>query len=76
LSKQKQSKHGEECTARQRIHKLLRHLEVRLESEQTKATVADYVRLLQLERELDENEGQREIKVSWVDPKDSSVTGK
>jgi hypothetical protein len=32
-----------------------------------KATLADYVRLVQLEKDLDEDE-PREIRVTWVDP--------
>ena len=51
----------------------LTEIENRFESEAGKASVADYIRLLQLERELDEHEGPREIKVTWVETKRSST---
>lgn len=58
---------------RERIHKLLSDIESRFESESGKASVADYIRLLQLERELDEDDGPREIRVTWVEPKKSVI---
>jgi hypothetical protein len=39
------------------IHKLLTEIENRFESESGKASVGDYIRLLQLERELEEDRG-------------------
>ncbi len=54
---------------RERIHKLLSDIESRFESESGKASVADYIRLLQLERELDEDDGPKEIRVTWVESK-------
>jgi hypothetical protein len=59
---------------RERIHKLLSDIESRFESESGKASVADYIRLLQLERELDEEDGPREIRVTWVEPKKAAIT--
>ena len=47
-----------------KIHKLLTAIENRFESKSGKASVTDYIRLLQLERELDEHEGPREIRVA------------
>ena len=56
-------------TTKERIHKLLTEIESRLEADSSKASVADYIRLLQLERELEEeDEAPREIRVTWVDP--------
>lgn len=63
---------AERHTTRERIHKLLADIESRFESESGKASVADYIRLLQLERELEEEEPPREIKVTWVETKRSS----
>lgn len=57
---------------RDRIHKLLADIESRFESESGKASVSDYIRLLQLERELDEEEAPKEIRVRWVETKRSS----
>ena len=35
---------------------------------QTKATLADFIRLTQLERELEEEEQPREIIITWAEP--------
>ena len=53
---------------RQRITKLLRDVEKRLDIENGKVTLADFIRLTQLERELEEEEQPREIIVTWADP--------
>ncbi len=54
---------------KERIQKLLTEIEDRLEADSSKASVADYIRLLQLERELDaEDEAPKELRVTWVDP--------
>lgn len=60
---------------RDRIQKLLGDIESRLESDSGKASINDYIRLLQLERELDDEEGPREITVSWVETRDRSSNG-
>jgi hypothetical protein len=53
---------------RQRITKLLSDVEKRLDIENGKVTLADFIRLTQLERELEEEEQPREIIVTWADP--------
>jgi hypothetical protein len=53
---------------RQRITKLLIDVEKRLDIENGKVTLADFIRLTQLERELEEEEQPREIIVTWKDP--------
>ena len=40
----------------------------RLDIENSKVTLADFIRLTQLERELEEEEQPREIIVTWKDP--------
>lgn len=55
-------------STKEKIHRLLRDIEERMESEGGKASVTDYIRLLQLERELEESERPTEIKVTWVEP--------
>jgi hypothetical protein len=55
-------------TRRQRITKLLIEIEKRLDLENSKVTLADFIRLTQLERELEEEEQPREIIVTWKDP--------
>lgn len=48
------------------VSSLRRQVERKLKTEDAKATYADYIRLLQLEKEMDE-EQPREIKVEWVE---------
>ncbi len=57
-----------EGTRRQRITNLLIGIEKRLDIENSKVTLADFIRLTQLERELEEEEQPREIIVTWKDP--------
>ncbi len=73
MAEKKLNKRNEDRRAtKERIHKLLTDIESRFEAESGKASVADYIRLLQLERELEEaDEGPREIRVTWVDPQES-----
>ena len=59
---------GLEGTRRQRITKLLIGIEKRLDIENSKVTLADFIRLTQLERELEQEERPREIIVTWKDP--------
>jgi len=42
-------------------------MEEKLCTEDVKVSLADYIRLVQLEKELDDDE-PREIKVTWVNP--------
>jgi len=53
---------------RQRISKLLSEIEDRLDFKATKVTLADFIRLTQLERELEDEEQPREIIVTWKEP--------
>jgi len=55
-------------TRRQRITKLLIDIEKRLDLKNSKVTLADFIRLTQLERELEEEEQPREIIVTWKEP--------
>jgi hypothetical protein len=47
------------------ISELIERLGVRLQGDEGKGTVGDYIRLLQLRKELDEQQ-PREIRVTWV----------
>jgi hypothetical protein len=53
---------------KQRISKLLIEIEERLDFKTNKVTLADFIRLTQLERELEEEEQPREIIVTWKEP--------
>jgi len=50
------------------VQKLLKNVEKKLGGEDVKATLGDYIRLVQLQQELEEEE-PKDIKVTWVDPK-------
>ncbi len=53
---------------KERISKLLTDIEERLDLKTSKVTLADFIRLTQLERELEEEEQPREIIVTWKEP--------
>jgi hypothetical protein len=50
------------------VRKLLRKIEKEFKEKETKATLADYIRLTQLERELEEQEQPKEIIITWSEP--------
>ncbi|HUA18307.1 MAG TPA: hypothetical protein VMB25_06145 [Bryobacteraceae bacterium] len=52
---------------KERIHALLTKIEHRLDLDEGKVTLADFIRLTQLERELEQEEQPREIIVTWKD---------
>lgn len=49
------------------VEQVIRNIEKKLEADELKATVGDLIRLVQLEKELAE-EQPKEIKVTWVEP--------
>lgn len=49
---------------------VIARMEAKLKSEDVKPSVGDLIRLLQLEKELEEEEQPKEIEVSWVEPED------
>ena len=53
------------------IKGVLEKMEKQMSDDGMKATMGDYIRLVQLHKELDE-ESPREIKVTWVEPKSGS----
>ena len=55
----------EEMSRRQRVAVLLTKIEGSLNGADGKASVADFIRLLQYERELDQEQQPREMKVTW-----------
>jgi hypothetical protein len=67
---------GRRLTPRLKIAKLLRKLEKKLEEETPKASLGDFIRLVQLEKELADEETPREIKVTWVEPRVTSESEK
>ena len=70
-----ESNEMQEATKKLRISELLakaiKGFEARLTDADFKLTLSDYLKLIQMEQELDD-EGPKEIKVTWVDPKGTS----
>lgn len=56
------------------VEQVIENIEKKLKSDQLKPSVGDFIRLLQLEKELEE-ERPREIKVSWVEPREEEHAG-
>jgi hypothetical protein len=52
------------------LAKAVKAIEERLETKDFKPTMGDYLKLLQLEHEIDE-EKPKEVKVTWVEPVES-----
>ena len=50
------------------VDKLLKNVEKKLAGKDVKATLGDYIKLVQLQTELEEEE-PKDIKVTWVEPK-------
>jgi hypothetical protein len=66
---QKKPKSSPEAASRgKRIAELLGKIEDRFEDHSQKATLSDYVRLTQLERELEDEEPASEVVVRWAEP--------
>ena len=58
------------------INSLLSRLEKQLDSEKTKVTLADFIRLIQLQRELEQEEPPAEVIVTWRDRLERQNAGK
>jgi hypothetical protein len=63
---------GTVLTSRGKVAKLLHRLEATMETDTPKASLGDFIRLVQLERELADEETPREIRVTWVEPRATS----
>ena len=49
------------------LEKMLNAIEKKIEQEDLKPTIGDYLKLMQMEQEV-EQETAKEIKITWVDP--------
>ena len=58
------------------ITALLTRIEKQLDAERTKVTLADFIRLIQLQRELEQEEQPAEVIVTWRDRSERQSTGK
>ena len=72
--------HWDKVSEKVRIHDLLEKAVAQFEAKITKAdyepTVAEYVKLLQLGREMGQEDEPKEIKVTWVVPNATSDSEK
>jgi hypothetical protein len=66
VSKEAEHKQKKKRNA-QVVHKILGRVEAKLSKEVEKASLGDYIKLVQLEKELEEEEPDN-ITVTWVDP--------
>jgi len=75
--KQKEERQDRRCKVRgnrkKRIAELLEKIEAQLDVGEMKITLADFIRLTQLERELEQEDQPREIIVTWKDPSEKGV---
>jgi len=60
--------------AQELVEQVIEKMEQKLKSDEVKPSVGDFIRLLQFEKELEE-EQPREIKVSWVEPREEEHAG-
>ena len=58
------------------ITSLLSKIEKQLDTQQTKVSLADFIRLIQLQRELEQEEQPAEVIVSWRDRSERQNAGK
>jgi hypothetical protein len=71
------TKNGLRSRAAEVLDEVIQRFEALLKNDKVKPTVGDYIRLLQLRRELGEGEeGTKEIKITWVDQMEESCSGK
>jgi len=56
----------EKQTRAQAVERILRTVEKKMSTEDVKATLGDYIRLIQLAKEMGE-EPRSEIKVTWIE---------
>lgn len=67
VTEEPKSAAGGEVSRAQTVKNLLAKVEQKITEEPIKATLAEYIRLVQLHKELDEEE-PKEIRVTWVEP--------
>ena len=53
------------------LKRLLKNAEKKLSGKEMKTTLGDYIKLVQLQKELDDEEQPKEIKVTWVEAEET-----
>ncbi len=67
---QKQSGNARTARRAELVENAIEKIEAKLGAESVKATFADFIRLLQLQKELQADQ-PHEIKVTWVEPEET-----
>jgi len=67
---EKTSRHQRGSNRADMVDKAIQRIEEKLGSSDVKATFADFIRLLQLQKEL-QTDQPKEIKVTWIDPSET-----
>ncbi len=67
---------GANKSRKELITALLSRIEQQLDSENTKVTLADFIRLIHLQRELEQEEQPAEVIVTWRDRSEKRNAGK
>jgi hypothetical protein len=73
--KQLLMRHPVSKSRKELISDLLLKIEQQLDVVKTKVTLADFIRLIQLQRELEKEEQPAEVIVTWRDAPETSNTG-
>ena len=72
----RECEHWDEVSEKVRVHELLEktlsQFETKIAKTEYEPTVAEYVKLLQLGREMGQEDEPKEIKVTWVGPNETS----
>ena len=53
------------------LKRLLKIVEKKLTEKEVKATLGDYIKLVQLQKEMHDEQQPKEIKVTWVEAKET-----
>jgi hypothetical protein len=73
---QKETRPGAHKSRKELITALLSRIEKQLDSETTKVTLADFIRLIHLQRELEQEEQPAEVIITWRDRLEKQNAGK
>jgi predicted component of type VI protein secretion system len=65
------SRDAEKTKIAKLLRKVIEQFEKRLQNEDIKPTIGDYLKLVQIEKEMQKDEA-KEIKVTWVEPGEES----
>ena len=76
MARAKATSEGVTKSRKQLITTLLSKIEAQLDPKKTKVTLTDFIRLIQLQRELEQEEQPAEVIVTWKEPPERQNAGK